>query len=98
MDFTPTATPIRLAHGEFHACIDHSVELSLSTPDGRPLLSDLDLTFGAERAGLVGRNGVGKTTLLAAITGEHIPQAGASPPAEPWACSARTSSFLRAPR
>ncbi|MGY4450797.1 ATPase subunit of ABC transporter with duplicated ATPase domains [Bradyrhizobium sp. i1.3.1] len=50
--------------------------LSLSTPDGRPLLSDLNLTFGAERAGLVGRNGVGKTTLLAAITGEHIPQAG----------------------
>jgi ATPase subunit of ABC transporter with duplicated ATPase domains len=50
--------------------------LSLSTPDGRPLLSDLKLTFGAERAGLVGRNGVGKTTLLAAITGEHIPQAG----------------------
>lgn len=26
MDSTPTATPIRLAYGEFHACIDHSVE------------------------------------------------------------------------
>lgn len=44
--------------------------LSLSTPDGRSLLSNIDLTFGTERAGLVGRNGVGKTTLLAAITGE----------------------------
>ena len=50
--------------------------LSLSTPDGRLLLSNIDLTFGAERAGLVGRNGVGKTTLLAAITGEHAPQSG----------------------
>ena len=27
--------------------------LSLSTPDGRSLLSNIDLTFGAERAGLV---------------------------------------------
>ena len=43
--------------------------LSLSTPDGRSFLSNIDLTFGAERAGLVGRNGVGKTTLLAAIIG-----------------------------
>ncbi|MBR0723065.1 ABC-F family ATP-binding cassette domain-containing protein [Bradyrhizobium manausense] len=50
--------------------------LSLSTPDGRSLLSNIDLTFGAERAGLVGRNGVGKTTLLAAITGEHVPRSG----------------------
>ncbi|MDH6256271.1 ABC-F family ATP-binding cassette domain-containing protein [Bradyrhizobium sp. BR13661] len=50
--------------------------LSLSTPDGRLLLYNIDLTFGAERAGLVGRNGVGKTTLLAAITGEHAPQSG----------------------
>ncbi|MFK4491763.1 ATPase subunit of ABC transporter with duplicated ATPase domains [Bradyrhizobium sp. USDA 336] len=50
--------------------------LSLSTPDGRSLFSNLDLTFGAERTGLVGRNGVGKTTLLASMLGEHIPQSG----------------------
>ncbi|MBB4428714.1 ATPase subunit of ABC transporter with duplicated ATPase domains [Bradyrhizobium sp. CIR48] len=50
--------------------------LSLSTPDGRSLFSNLDLTFGAERTGLVGRNGVGKTTLLASISGEHRPPAG----------------------
>ena len=50
--------------------------LSLSTPDGRSLLSNIDLTFGAERAGLVGRNGVGKTSLLSAITGAHVPQSG----------------------
>ncbi|MGR4931205.1 ABC-F family ATP-binding cassette domain-containing protein [Bradyrhizobium lupini] len=51
-------------------------DLSLSTPDGRSLFSNIDLTFGAERTGLVGRNGVGKTTLLASISREHIPQSG----------------------
>ncbi len=50
--------------------------LSLSAPDGRSLFSNIDLTFGAERTGLVGRNGVGKTTLLASILREHIPQSG----------------------
>src|SRR5690349_12651019 len=50
--------------------------LSLSTPDGHPLLSDIDLTFAVERTGLVGRNGVGKTTLLASISGEHLPRSG----------------------
>ncbi|WFU71810.1 ABC-F family ATP-binding cassette domain-containing protein [Bradyrhizobium sp. CB2312] len=50
--------------------------LSLSTPDGRSLLSSIDLTFAAERTGLVGRNGVGKTTLLASISGDHVPQSG----------------------
>ena len=50
--------------------------LSLSTPDGRSLFSNLDLTFGAERTGLVGRNGVGKTTLLASILGEHVAHSG----------------------
>ena len=57
----------------------HSITLSKirwSTPDGHALLSDLDLTFGAERAGLVGRNGVGKTTLLKLVTGALTPQAG----------------------
>jgi ATPase subunit of ABC transporter with duplicated ATPase domains len=54
-----------------------SIVLStLSTPDGHPLLSNIDLRFGAERTGPVGRNGVGKTTLLASIAGEHPPQAG----------------------
>ncbi len=50
--------------------------LSWATPDGRELFSDLDLTFGAERAGLVGRNGVGKTTLLKIIVGELEPRRG----------------------
>lgn len=45
-------------------------DLSWALPDGRPLFSNLDLSFGPERAGLVGRNGVGKTTLLKLIAGE----------------------------
>ncbi|MBC7150199.1 MAG: ABC-F family ATP-binding cassette domain-containing protein [Rhizobium sp.] len=50
--------------------------LTWSTPDGRPLFSDCDLTFTAERAGLVGRNGVGKTTLLRLIARDLVPHAG----------------------
>lgn len=50
--------------------------LSWSTPDGRPLFSNLDLTFAAERTGLVGRNGVGKTTLLKLLSGEVAAQSG----------------------
>jgi ATPase subunit of ABC transporter with duplicated ATPase domains len=50
--------------------------LSWALPDARPLFSDLNLSFTAERAGLVGRNGVGKTTLLKLIAGDLAPQAG----------------------
>jgi ATPase subunit of ABC transporter with duplicated ATPase domains len=50
--------------------------LSWSTPEGRPLLSNVDLSFVAERTGLVGRNGVGKTTLLKLIAGDLASQAG----------------------
>ncbi len=46
------------------------------TPDGRPLFSNLDLSFGTDRAGLVGRNGIGKTTLFKLISGELKPQSG----------------------
>jgi ATPase subunit of ABC transporter with duplicated ATPase domains len=50
--------------------------LGWSLPDGRTLFSGLDLAFGPERTGLVGRNGVGKTTLLKLISGELSPGAG----------------------
>ena len=50
--------------------------LHYSTPDAQPLFAGLDLGFAAERTGLVGRNGVGKTSLLRLITGDITPQAG----------------------
>lgn len=50
--------------------------LSFATADGRPLLADLDLSFEPELTGLVGRNGVGKTTLLKLITGDLAPHSG----------------------
>jgi ATPase subunit of ABC transporter with duplicated ATPase domains len=50
--------------------------LGWSTPDGRSLFENLDLSFGRERAGLVGRNGVGKSTLLKLISGALAPRSG----------------------
>jgi len=50
--------------------------LSWSTPDGTPLFTNLDLTFGPERTGLVGRNGTGKSTLLRLMAGQMPPASG----------------------
>ena len=50
--------------------------LSYRTPEGRSLFENLTVAFGAERTGLVGRNGVGKTTLLRLVLGELSPVAG----------------------
>jgi|MDTG01.1.fsa_nt_gb ATPase subunit of ABC transporter with duplicated ATPase domains len=44
--------------------------LSLATPDGTPLFSDLSLSVEREAVGFFGRNGSGKTTLLNAIAGD----------------------------
>jgi ATPase subunit of ABC transporter with duplicated ATPase domains len=50
--------------------------ISLTAPDGRPLLDGLTLAIGRERTGLVGRNGSGKSTLLRLIAGEIEPASG----------------------
>ena len=43
--------------------------VSIATPDGNPLFSDLSISIEREAVGLFGRNGSGKTTLLNAIAG-----------------------------
>jgi ATPase subunit of ABC transporter with duplicated ATPase domains len=51
-------------------------DVAWSTPDGHRLFSDLSLEFTRERVGLVGRNGVGKTTLLRLLSGDLVPEQG----------------------
>ncbi len=50
--------------------------VSYTTPDGRALFTGLDLAFGRERVGLIGANGIGKTTLLNLVTGDLSPSSG----------------------
>ena len=51
-------------------------DIAYTAPDGRELFSHLDLSFGRERVGLVGRNGTGKSTLLRLVAGELQPAHG----------------------
>lgn len=43
--------------------------VSIKTPTGRTLFADLSASIGSEHVALVGRNGVGKSTLLALLAG-----------------------------
>jgi ATPase subunit of ABC transporter with duplicated ATPase domains len=52
-------------------------DLSFRLADGRTLFDGLDLSFGAERTGFVGRNGAGKSTLLSIMAGAAAPSSGA---------------------
>lgn len=51
-------------------------EVSVTTPNRRPLFSGLNLSIENEHVALVGRNGVGKSTLLAVLAGEAEPESG----------------------
>lgn len=50
--------------------------VSVETPTGRTLFEDLNLRVGTEHVALVGRNGVGKSTLLSVLAGLTQPAAG----------------------
>ena len=52
-------------------------DASYRTPDGKLLFDKLNLVFGRELTGLVGGNGVGKSTVLKLILGELAPSEGA---------------------
>ncbi|RJL31215.1 ABC-F family ATP-binding cassette domain-containing protein [Bailinhaonella thermotolerans] len=51
-------------------------DVSFEWADGTPVLSGLDVAFGAGRTGLMGVNGSGKSTLLRLIAGELRPSSG----------------------
>ncbi|MCA9392347.1 ABC-F family ATP-binding cassette domain-containing protein, partial [candidate division WWE3 bacterium] len=55
-------------------CIAQNVSLVKS--DGSPILPHLSLSLANEKIGLVGRNGVGKTTLINILLGEVRPSSG----------------------
>lgn len=55
-------------------CIAQNVSLVKS--DGFPILPHLSLSLANEKIGLVGRNGVGKTTLINILLGEVRPSSG----------------------
>jgi ATPase subunit of ABC transporter with duplicated ATPase domains len=51
-------------------------DVTIVAPGGRPLFDGIRMRIGRERVALVGRNGVGKSTLLAVLAGEAEPHAG----------------------
>lgn len=50
--------------------------LSYKLPDGTPVFNDFNFHFSYEKVGIVGKNGVGKTTLLKLIAKKLEPSAG----------------------
>ncbi|MEM7153878.1 MAG: ATP-binding cassette domain-containing protein [Myxococcota bacterium] len=50
--------------------------LGLLTMEGRALFRDLHLSLGREQVAIIGRNGVGKSTLLAMLAGQLRPDEG----------------------
>jgi ATPase subunit of ABC transporter with duplicated ATPase domains len=69
----PFPSPSASLSASAYATLDR---VSADTPDGVRLFDTLTLAFGRERTGLVGRNGVGKSTLLRLIAGSQSPSSG----------------------
>jgi ATPase subunit of ABC transporter with duplicated ATPase domains len=54
----------------------HVSEARITTPGGRPLFDGLNMQLSRERVALIGRNGVGKSSLLAVLAGVADVQSG----------------------
>jgi ATPase subunit of ABC transporter with duplicated ATPase domains len=52
------------------------VDLSYRLPDGAALFASVNFSFGGVRTGLIGDNGIGKTTLLDLLSGRKQPWLG----------------------
>ncbi len=50
--------------------------VGIATPEGRLLVADLTMSMGQERVALIGRNGVGKSSLLEVLSGVREPDKG----------------------
>jgi ATPase subunit of ABC transporter with duplicated ATPase domains len=82
-----------------------AVELGYRLPDDRQLFTSLTFSFDEIRSGLVGENGVGKTTLLELLVGNLTPSSGRitrcgrisylsqNPPIDPQATIASSLDF-----
>ncbi len=53
-----------------------AIDLGYNLPDGSNLFNSLTFSFNPVRTGLIGRNGVGKSTLLDLLAGQLAPSAG----------------------
>ncbi|EBY7416007.1 ATP-binding cassette domain-containing protein, partial [Salmonella enterica subsp. enterica serovar Alachua] len=51
-------------------------DISCVTADGRTLFSGINFSVTEGRIGLVGRNGIGKSTLLKIMSGDLLPSSG----------------------
>lgn len=51
-------------------------DISFEMDNGTTLLKNIHISFGKEKSGLVGKNGIGKTTLLKILIGELSPTRG----------------------
>jgi ATPase subunit of ABC transporter with duplicated ATPase domains len=51
-------------------------QMSFKLPTDKTLFNELNLVFSKHKTGLVGRNGVGKSTLIKLILGELCPNSG----------------------
>ncbi|MCP4160894.1 MAG: ATP-binding cassette domain-containing protein, partial [Deltaproteobacteria bacterium] len=50
--------------------------VNISTLEGRPLFNDLNMVFEGEKVAVIGRNGIGKSTLLKVMAGIQEPDQG----------------------